>query len=293
MASDDPANGPELPGSTGVFPSPDFEERSTGDVQQLKSLYDQFWEPGFRSISLGEARFINGLIAFFRPKHFLEIGMASGFSTGIIARGLEANGGRSLLSIDHDDTFFADTKKRNGFIFDEIYNGDVLKVELKKFTISPDLRKTGKRFDMAFVDANHQHPWPTIDMMCVWPFMTGKRIMIHHDLRLFRHQKSAYLGIGPKFLYDQFPGNRKINSASNNGNTFALHLDMSRDDFETILSDLFMLPWSHRLPIQRRILKKLRLLMKNYYSPSLLNHFEECVLHKNENSIYRPTQCNP
>lgn len=288
MEPDKPAMARKFDGINSIFPSPKFEEHSSGGIAlDLKSLYDQFWEPGFRSISLGEARFIHGLIEFFRPKRFLEVGMASGFSTGIIARSLDANGGRSLLSIDHDDTFFADPKKRNGFIFHEIYNGDMLEVELKKFTISPDLKKLGKQFDMVFVDANHQHPWPTIDMMCVWPFMIGKRIMILHDMRLFRHQKSTYLGIGPKFLYDQFPGNRKINSASNHGNTFALHLDMSRDDFEAILSDLFMLPWSHRLPIQRRTLKKLRLLMKKYYSPSLLAHFEECVFHKNDNSIFR------
>lgn len=255
----------------------------------LAQLYDRVWKQNYGSIAVGEILFLQDLISDFRPRSFLEIGMASGLSTGLIAHCMDHNGGGTLLSFDYDDTFFGDPTKPNGFLFPEVYTGSRVDAHLLKFKIAPDVVEMDRKFDMAFIDANHQHPWPGLDMMCVWPYMTGPRIMVHHDLQLFLKQDVVY-GIGPKFLYDQFPDDRRIKSEAENGNIFAVDLDMSRDAFEDILINLFKLPWSLRTPIQNKFLVKIRAIIKEHYSDRLSAHFEACLKQYNKAGIQTPPQ---
>nr|WP_246455852.1 class I SAM-dependent methyltransferase [Sulfitobacter aestuariivivens] len=247
---------------------------------EVQDVFKQVWKPGYGSVAMTEVFFIDALINTFQPQSFLEVGTASGLSTGLIARSMEANGGGQLTSLDYDDTFFGDTTKPNGFLFPDIYKGASVRTELLKFKTSPDLLALNRTFDMAFVDANHQHPWPTIDMMCIWPYLTGPKIMVHHDLNLFLKQEQA-IGIGPKYVYDQFGDARRMKSTKDSGNIFALDLDMPQAAFERILMDLFKLPWSLRTAIQPEYLGPIRKVIETHYSQNLLAHFDKVVGYAN------------
>ena len=50
--------------------------------------------------------------------------MVSGISGGVIARIMDKNLGTNFVKIDHDDTFFGDPTKLNGFLIKAIARED-------------------------------------------------------------------------------------------------------------------------------------------------------------------------
>lgn len=255
-------------------------------MTEIARLFRSVWKPGYGSVAIDELGFIQDLIAEHRPRRFLEIGMASGLSTGFIARFLSENGGGSLVSIDHDDTFFGDQSKPNGFLVPELTADIAANVDLVKFCTSLDLGRISGDFDMAFVDANHQHPWPAIDTLALYPRMTGPRIVVHHDLRLFAKQDIMF-GIGPKYLFDQFPESHRIRSDANDGNIFAVDLSIGQDEFEGMMADLIKLPWSLRGVLPAKTVEQIRSVLSAHYSAGFVEHFEKVVAAQNDNNRFR------
>jgi hypothetical protein len=246
-------------------------------LADLKQIYARVWRPGWGSITSDEVLFVQSLIEKYLPQDFLEIGTASGLSGGLIACILHNNGGRSFTTIDYDNTFFGDTSKPNGFLLEQLYTDSSVDIRYRPFAISLDVPKLESRYDMAFIDANHQQPWPIIDTLCIYPFMRNNKIVIHHDLCLFRNQDVVY-GIGPKYLFDQFPELARITSTANHGNIFALALEsFTPSDIERIAGDVFCLPWSLRTPLTNGLILNLRNFLSEHYSPALAAHFERCA----------------
>jgi hypothetical protein len=256
------------------------------DIAEITRLFRSVWKPGYGSVAIDELGFIQDLIATHRPRRFIEIGMASGLSTGFIARFLSENGGGSLVSIDHDDTFFGDPTKPNGFLVPDLTQGIAAQVELVKFCTSLDLDRIEGDFDMAFVDANHQHPWPAFDTLALYPRMTGPKLVIHHDLRLFAKQDIMF-GIGPKYLFDQFPESHRIRSTANDGNIFAVSLDLPQAEFERIMADLIKLPWSLRGVLPPKTVESMHANLSRTYSTAFVEHFDKVVATQNDNNRFR------
>ncbi len=242
-------------------------------LDEIRAVFTRFWKTGYGSVAADEAQFIQSLIARHRPRHFLEIGMASGLSGGLISLFLDRFGGAKFTSIDHDNTFFGDKTKQNGFLIHEVYPGNAITVTKRPFTTALNLDAVGDTYDMAFVDANHQHPWPMMDTLCLYPHLTGSRIVIHHDLRLFRKQDVVF-GIGPKYLFDQFPDSHRLRSTANQGNIFAVSLDMDQNRLEAIAADAFALPWSLRTPMTETYLDAFRKVLAAHYSPAMQQAFD-------------------
>ncbi len=255
-------------------PQTDLPESMT--LAEVKQVFTAFWKTGYGSVTADEAMFMQSLIRRYRPAHFLEVGMASGLSGGLIASFIDRAGGSRFTTIDHDNTFFGDTTKENGFLIASIYARGDVEVVKRPFTTALDLDAIGETYDMAFIDANHQHPWPLIDTLCVYPHLTGAKIVIHHDLRLFRKQDIVF-GIGPKYLFDQFPDTARLRSDANEGNIFALKLDMRREALEEIAADAFSLPWSLRTPLQDKYVEQFRAVLRRHYSAGLLAAFDKCL----------------
>jgi len=260
---------------------------NTYNYENLDSIFNQHWKPGWGSIARDEVMFVQELIETYKPKHFLEIGMASGLSGGLVASMMENNGGESFSSIDYDNTFFGDNSKENGFLIDEIYSGSRIDVKKHPFTTSLDLAKLGKNFQMAFIDANHQHPWPTIDTLCLFPYLTDEKIIVHHDLKLYKNQDAVY-GIGPKYLYDQFNSEHRIDSDANQGNIYAIRLDSV--DIDYMVSQMInslCLPWSLRHPLSDEQVQKTEELLNKFYSKKLADVFVGCVKKFNHMERFR------
>lgn len=250
-------------------------------LDDVKKVFNEHWRPGWGSIASDEVLFVQDYIKRYQPKDFLEVGMASGLSGGLISQMLDWNGGKTFTSIDYNDTFFGDTSKKNGFLIDEIYAGGSVAVDKRPFVIAPGLSDVNRRFDMCFIDANHQHPWPLIDTLCVYPFLDNAKVMIHHDLKLYRNQ-DVVRGIGPKYLFDQFPERTRDKSLANDGNIFALTLgDVSFQELEDIAIGGFHLPWSLFAPLSRDMVDQVRSALIEYYSPKLVAAFDLALSRQN------------
>lgn len=256
------------------------------EMTDITSLFRSVWRAGYGSVAIDELGFMQELIVRHRPRRFIEIGMASGLSTGFLARFMAENGGESLVSIDHDDSFFGDPSKPNGFLVPEIYSGGATDVALIKFCTALDLERVEGDFDMAFVDANHQHPWPAIDTLALYPRMTGPKVVIHHDLRLFSKQDVMF-GIGPKYLFDQFPDTHRLRSEANDGNIFSVDLRMGQAQFEALMADLLKLPWSLRGALPPATVDKIRAMLTRHYSAAFVEHFNRVVATQNLNDRFR------
>lgn len=245
-------------------------------IEEIETRFASFWKPGYGSASTGDLQIIQSLINHYKPSCFLEIGMASGLSAGFISLFMDDQGGGELVSIDHDNTFFGDTSKENGFLIDTIYTSKKVKVYKKPYTRSINLINLDFRYDMTFIDANHQHPWPTIDLLMSFPCLKGSKIAIFDDLDLYQKQKDGR-GIGPKILFDQFSYIEK-NRPSRATDLF--YLDLSSVEFNYLAdaaAHALFYPWSTLQPIPSDISNNISKIIDSYYGKKLTNVFKTCL----------------
>lgn len=243
---------------------------------EVSAVFREYWREGYGSIAADEVMFVQDLIGQHRPRTFIEVGMASGISTGIIARIMDQNSGEKLVSIDHDNTFFADPSQENGFLIDKIYEGHRVQVEKRPFTYAFDVPSLEDRFEMGFIDANHQHPWPTLDTLCLYPRMTGPRVLIHQDLALFR-QPQPPIGIGPKYLFDQIPSTHRSVGRTRRQNIFVLDLTLSKDCLSAALSDSLRLPWTLRSPLGPSMVSAIQDILLTRWGDNVLEAFNSAL----------------
>lgn len=133
-----------------------------------KSLKGVFGGP----ITAGDALFIIQFLAAARPNRMIEVGVCSGFSSAFL---LQAG---AHLGLARGDTFLHsyDLLSRHGEKQLEV--GRVIKMndlpeqKLWQLTTGMTLPQLAEltaaerpAFDMAFIDANHQHPWPLLDIL--------------------------------------------------------------------------------------------------------------------------------
>lgn len=244
--------------------------------EEIKRIHSSVWIKGYGSITANECCFLRDVIAKRQPGRFLELGTASGLSTGFIAEFMSHHGGQEVVSIDLAPYFWIDQSKSIGFLARQIYTGNDVKIVFHQGKDSSCLAENNysDKFDMAFIDANHQHPWPTLDMIAVLPALNKRAIIVHHDLALYRKQ-TPLRSIGPKYLYDQIKEDFKVLTNDPKKNIFYIKTTSQYFDFEESLVNALYLPWSNRLPITDPVLKRFREIIDQYWGADLLKAFDE------------------
>ena len=191
---------------------------------------------------------------------------------------MDENGGETFTTLDHDNTFFGDKTKENGFLIEEVYQGSRVKVNKRPFTTGSGPSRAWDGVRMAFIDANHQHPFPLLDTLCAFPYLRSSRIVVHHDLNLFKTQEQPHgIGIGPKYLYDQFPHELRQRAEARGGNLYFVRMTMTKDELERMAIDAFHLPWSTRGPMPPADVDKARTLLGAHDSGDLLAAFDDGI----------------
>ena len=255
----------------------------------IENLHKQFWKPGFGSISVEEAMFLYSGIADRKPNRFLEIGTASGLSTGLIALFLDQTNPKNsaeITTIDFETTFWVDRTKETGYLANEIYQGNRVSINTirGRNSLFIDERLNRKPYDMAFIDANHQHPWPTLDMIALVPAMATGGLVYHHDLALYKLKNHSH-GIGPKYLYDQIPSNYTYVMTRGKRNMFYLNLPEQYSLIEQPLIDSLYLPWSNVKSIDEKTIQGYASLAKKYWSLGLRDAILETAQRFNGNKF--------
>ncbi|MEO0676250.1 MAG: class I SAM-dependent methyltransferase [Pseudomonadota bacterium] len=209
--------------------------------------------------------FLAAMVEEFRPRKIVEIGCASGLSTSVLAHLVEqvciADGAEARIdSFDVYDRFYADPSKPMGYLLDEALAHPHVDVTLNTPCTALDvMERTSGDIDLCFIDASHEHPWPTIDTLAVLPAMRPGGIIVHHDLQMYQLDMAGIYG--PKIVMDQVDDGLVRRSWSiylptedlglmsrwAKDNIFALVVPEDRDVLAWQLAQGFHLPWEKNL----------------------------------------------
>ncbi|HSP45228.1 MAG TPA: class I SAM-dependent methyltransferase [Chthoniobacterales bacterium] len=196
------------------------------------------------------------LIAFasiLAPKHAVEIGTSTGFSSALIAFALHRRhqelDGPLVDTIDLHSEYIVDRKKPIGFEIAQVLPERPGLVRVHTARQSDFVRDLARPNELAFVfiDADHQHPWPLLDLLRVAPYVGGGGWILLHDIRLGTmgvtakaHDYPLSYGapFGAEWLFDRWPF-RKING----GNMGALQLPSDKISLLPMAFQLMELPF--------------------------------------------------
>jgi len=158
--------------------------------------------------SLGDLAFLGDRVAEIQPALVVEIGVAAGTSSAALLHALDQlPPPRRLYSVDVRPTCYFDASKATGAAVDEMYPTYQTRW-IRDF--DADARKAGLTMplgavDFAFIDANHHHPFPLLDVLHLAPVMRPGAWIALHDIELPRLYPQ-FQSHGPMWLFELWPG---------------------------------------------------------------------------------------
>jgi predicted O-methyltransferase YrrM len=206
-------------GYPGKIPAPgevDFLHRMVG--------LDDVRYPG--GIGSRDYFFLTCLVSILAPRRVVEIGTLTGFSTAIIAAAIHHqhpdHTGTTVDTIDSHTHCSIDESRLIGFEIPDLVPDLVSSVRVHTGRESEVVREIGERgeFGLAFIDADHRHPWPLLDVLRLAPYLQGAAWILLHDIQLGTYGKierdagkqlEASTPYGAEWLFDAWPF-RKIRS---------------------------------------------------------------------------------
>jgi predicted O-methyltransferase YrrM len=170
--------------------------------------------------------FLTALIGILAPRRVIEIGTLTGFSTAIIAAAIHRqHGDRNVITVDTTDCHtqcIIDTTRAVGFEIAELVPDLVSTVRVhtgRESDLVREIAPPGK-FDLAFIDADHRHPWPLLDVLRLAPHLKSRAWISLHDIQLGSYGTSERAAgrrlemdtaYGAEWLFEGWPF-RKIRS---------------------------------------------------------------------------------
>jgi predicted O-methyltransferase YrrM len=170
--------------------------------------------------------FLTALVSILAPRRVVEIGTLTGFSAAIIAAAIHRqhgnSGGITVETIDVRTHCSIDEARPIGFEIPELIPDLASTVRVHTRRESDFAGQLGARdeFGLAFIDADHRHPWPLLDVLRLAPCVRGGGWILLHDIQLGTHGKGlreagqsleAGAPYGAEWLFDRWPF-RKIRS---------------------------------------------------------------------------------
>lgn len=170
--------------------------------------------------------FLTALVSILAPRRVVEVGTLTGFSAGIIAAAVHRqhgnNGGIAVETIDVRSRCSIDESRPIGFEIPELIPDLAATVRVHTERKSDFVRELGTRdeFGLAFVDADHRHPWPLLDVLRLAPHVQARGWILLHDIQLGTYGREAEEAsqileggtpYGAEWLFDRWPF-RKIRS---------------------------------------------------------------------------------
>jgi Methyltransferase domain len=167
-------------GQAGKSPSP-------GEVEFLASIPKRRkYYPG--TIDYRDALFLNAFVSILAPRRVLEIGTLGGFSAGIMAAALARRRGNCDTSwvdtIDVSAQCATDQTRPTGFEITESFPELVSMIHLHIPADSGFVAQLARRdeLELAFIDADHRHPFPLLDLLRLAPYVRGDGWILLHDI---------------------------------------------------------------------------------------------------------------
>jgi predicted O-methyltransferase YrrM len=247
-------------GHAGKVPAP-------GEVDFLHEMValDDVRYPG--GIGSRDYFFLTCLVSILAPRRVIEIGTLTGFSTAIIAAAIHRqHGGRSEITVETIDSqthCSIDQTRPIGFEIPDLIPNLVSTVRVHTGRESDLIREIASpdEFGLAFIDADHRHPWPLLDVLRLAPFVQSGGWILLHDIQLGTYGKAERdagkkleggTPYGAEWLFDRWPF-RKIRSF----HIGAIELPLRKDSLIPFALDLIEEPFEITGKAAKRIRRAL------------------------------------
>lgn len=168
------------------------------------------WATGY--VSGEDAAFLLHMVSALQPSTVVELGVASGASSAALLFALDQlpdGPARRLYSCDVRTTCYFNEAYETGQACREMYPAPrtawhrAFPADAR--TLAAQLPPGGA--DLTFIDANHAHPWPLLDLLHVTAFARPGSWVILHDVDL-PVQHPEHQVFGPRWLFQAWPFNK-------------------------------------------------------------------------------------
>jgi predicted O-methyltransferase YrrM len=198
----------------------EVEVPTTDDADALSGDYygkRPSWVTG--SLSFQDAQFLFRAVTHARADRVIELGTASGFSTGLLCHALHLNhqsgnigSGFEIVSYDWSPNFYADPARRVGDAAREQLPAALLKhITFRHPAVALNVARDypADSIGFMFIDANHRHPWPALDLFAVLDALRPGATVLLHDINLpLMHPEFQDWGV--KYLFDELETKKDV-----------------------------------------------------------------------------------
>jgi predicted O-methyltransferase YrrM len=229
------------------------------------------WAKG--TISDYDGKFLAGLAHFANVRHVVEIGVASGWSSAVLLKALSTlDGERKVTGIDLLPGYYLDKAIPTGRAVDEAVPDLLSGYRLLTGRLAFDAMADVGKVDFAFIDGHHMHPWATLDMISVLPFMERGRWVAMHDLNLCTFERHRHMNRAPFYLFYMWP-DQKLHSTQQPTMIGAVLLERSPADYLPTLLEILYTPWE--IDVDDAALSRLSTFIGEHFGSSWSEEFSE------------------
>jgi predicted O-methyltransferase YrrM len=221
-----------------------------GEIDFLHSIQNSGAHPG--TISSHEFLFLTAFASILAPQRAIEIGTLAGFSAAIIAAAIRRQHpdrrGTLVDTIDRNTHSVVEADKPVGFQIPDIIPNFANAVRVHAPADSGIVRELAGRDELqfAFIDADHQHPRPLLDLVRMAARIRSGGWILLHDIRLGsmglagkeRGETPHGAAFGAEWLFACFPF-RKITG----GNIGAVQIPDEKSALIPMVLQLMELPF--------------------------------------------------
>lgn len=204
------------------------------------------------AIGVADLLFLHALVTTLAPRRVVELGTLGGFSAAVLAAAAAPQQPTAddvlVDTIDVNERCLTDKTKPVGFEIPCLVPELAARIRVHAAKDARHLDQIASKGELgfAFIDADHQHPRPTLDLLRVAPFMQPRGWVVLHDIELDRiisqmraaGAESDYKpSRGAQWLFDAWPF-PKIGG----GNIGALQLPAKLRDLVPVALAMLQMP---------------------------------------------------
>lgn len=196
-----------------------------------------------------DAQFLLDTVAALGPATVLELGVAAGVSSAFLLCALDrlpgGGRGRVLRSCDVQPACYFDAARATGEAVASMYPHARAEWILDTNTDARRLSQTlpDASVDLTFIDANHYHPWPLLDLLHLSKAAMPGSWVILHDINL-PVIAPQWVASGAQWLFDEWPF-EKIAGGGQDRNIGAVRLPADLRRLLPVAQHLIERPWEH------------------------------------------------
>lgn len=203
------------------------------------------------TISVLQMKYIYNQIIENNISTCLEIGVASGVSSAILLGALNHNlaQGKIETSVLHSYDLFKvcywNRNLRVGYAVKNMLTDVDYNWNLRTPATFLDLETYQKpnSIEFAFIDANHKHPWPALDILACLPYLKDDGIICLHDINLpLAHPK--FFAYGAQKAFYVLEKCNKITTTAKIPNCGSIFVDGKKDYIDRKMREIiYTEPW--------------------------------------------------